>query len=402
MDKDPPDKSQDEFAQLVIARLRETGIAGEIAYDPEEFQIQVTGETQSTLFLNNAYQEYCSISPENRHKALRRFVRGWLDAHKPAPEEYADIQPDILPAVRSRSFFESARLRMVIGGADDTLLPYQTLGEDLGLGLVYDMPDSMKPISNRELDLWGVTFYEALEAARENLREVRPAIVGPQEGEGVYVFTTNDGYDSSRLILLDLIRQFQVKGDTIAMAPGREMLIVAGSEDGPGLEAMVALAKRAFQQPRTVSGVALRLDGDEWVRWLPDAGHPLLDEFQTLRMRSSAQDYAEQKELLDKLHEIRGEDVSVASFCVMQHKHTGQRANYCVWTPGTVSLLPRTERVIFGGEGQETSMAPWEKVVEVAGHLMTPTDMYPERWRVETFPSAEELAAMGNELKGRR
>ena len=36
---------------------------------------------------------------------------------------------------------------------------------DLGLGLVYDMPDSMKPISNKELELWGVTFYEALEAA---------------------------------------------------------------------------------------------------------------------------------------------------------------------------------------------------------------------------------------------
>ncbi len=394
------DKLKDEFAQLVIARLRETGVASEISYEPDEFQICVAGEIQSTLFLNNAYQEYCSISEENRHKALRRFVRGWLDAHKPAPEEYADIQPDILPAVRSRSFFESARLRMVIAGNEDASLPYQMLGEDLGLGLVYDMPDSMKPISNRELDLWGVTFYEALEAARDNLRQVRPMIVGPQEGEGTYVFASNDGYDSSRMILLDLIRQFQVKGDYIAMAPGREMLIVAGSDDAPGLEAMVALAKKAFQQPRTVSGVALRLDGDEWMRWLPEAGHPLFDEFQALRMRSLGQDYAEQKELLDKLHEIRGEDVFVSSFSVMQHKLSAQRVNYCVWTAGEISLLPRTERVIFGGAGQETVMAAWDKVVEVVGHLMTPTDMYPERWRVETFPSAEELAAMGNELKG--
>ena len=162
------------------------------------------------------------------------FSRRWLDAHKPVPEEYADIQPDILPAVRSRSFFESARLRMVIGGDEDTFLQYQTLGDDLGLGLVYDMPDSMKPISNQDIELWGVTFYEALESARENLRQLRPRIIGPKKGKGVYVFTTNDGYDSSRLILLDLIRQFQVKGDYIAMAPGREMLIVAGSEDKPG------------------------------------------------------------------------------------------------------------------------------------------------------------------------
>ena len=117
-------------------------------------------------------------------------------------------------------------------------------------------------------------------------------------------------------------------------------------------------------------------------------------------MQSAGQDYAEQKELLDKLHEMSGKDIFVPSFSVMQHKQTGQRINYCLWTAGAISLLPRTERVVFGGEDREPVMAPWEKVVEVVGHLMTPMGMYPERFRVETFPSAEELAAMGNELKG--
>jgi uncharacterized protein YtpQ (UPF0354 family) len=396
---DLPAISKDEFAQLVMARLRETGMAGEISYDAEEFQIVVEGETKSILFLGNAYQEYCSLSRADRPKSLRRFVRGWLDAHKSAPEEYADIRPDILPAVRSRSFFESARLRMLIGGDDDTFLQYQTLGDDLGLGLVYDMPDSMKPISNKEIELWGVTFYDALEAARENIRQLRPRIVGPKEGEGVYVFTTNDGYDSSRLIILDLIRQFQVKGDYIAMAPGREMLIVAGSEDAAGLEAMVALAKKAFEQPRTVSGAALRLAGDEWAPWMPDAAHPLYGEFRALRMRSHGQDYAEQKELLDQLHEKTGEDVFVASYSALQHKDSGRRMSFCVWTEGTVSLLPQAEWVLLGGEDRAPVMALWEKVVEIAGDLMTPLDMYPERFRVEGFPTVAQLAAMGNELE---
>ena len=199
------------------------------------------------------------------------------------------------------------------------------------LGSVYDMPDSMKPISNRELDTWGVTFYEVLESARENLRHVQPQIIGPQEGPGTYVFTTNDGYDSSRLVLLDLVRQFEVDGDYIAMAPGREMLIVTGSEDAAGLEAMIALAKKAFDQPRTVSGAALRLDGDEWTRWLPEPDHPQFEEFHGVWLRSQGQDYAEQKGLLDKLHESRGEDLFVASFSVAQHKETGKRINFCVW-----------------------------------------------------------------------
>ena len=396
-----PDKSKDEFAQLVIARLRDTGMTGEISYDPEEFQIVVAGEIKSIMFLGNAYREYCSCSNKHRPNSLQRFVRGWLDAHKPVPEEYADIKPDILPAVRSRSFFESARLRMLIGGDDDTFLQYQTLGDDLGLGLVYDMPDAMRPISNKEIGLWGVTFHNALEAARDNLRQLPPRIMCPKEGKGIYVFTTKDGYDSSRLILLDLIRQFQVKGDYIAMAPGREVLIVSGSEDTPGLEAIVAVTKKAFEQPRTVSGVALRLAGDEWVSWMPEAGHPLYEDFRALRIKSFGQDYAEQKELLDELHKKTGEDVFVASYSVMEHKDTGHRISYCVWTKGTVSLLPQAERIVLGSEDQEPIMAPWEKVVEIVGDMMTPMDIYPERYRVEDFPTAEQLAAMGNELETR-
>jgi len=394
-----PTISKDEFAQLVMTRLRETGMTGEIAYDAEEFQISVAGKITATLFLGNAYREYCSLAHEDRPKSLRRYVRGWLDAHKPTPDEYADIRPDILPAVRSRNFFESARLRMVISDDEDTYLQYQTIGDDLGLGLVYDMPDSMKPISNKELEVWGVTFYEALEAARENIRQLRPKIIGPKEGEGVYVFTTNDGYDSSRLIILDLIRQFQVKGDYIAMAPGREMLIVAGSEDPRGLEAMIALANKAFEQPRAVSGVALRLAGDDWESWMPEATHPLFDGFRKIRMLSAGQDYSEQKELLDRLHEKTGEDVFVASYSVMEHKDTGHRMSYCVWTKDSISLLPQTERIVLGGEGQAPVMVRWEKVVAIAGNLMTPMGIYPERYRVEGFPTAEQLAAMGNDLK---
>ena len=163
---------------------------------------------------------------------------------------------------------------------------------------------------------------------------------------------------------------------------------------------MVELTKKAFEQPRMVSGVALRLVGDEWVSWMPEAAHPLFDEFRALRIQSSGHEYAEQKELLDELHEKTGEDVFVASYSVMQHKETGHPISYCVWTKGSISLLPQTERIVLGGEGQAPVMAPWDKVVEIVGDLMTPMDMYPERCRVEGFPSAAQLAAMGNELDG--
>ena len=364
---------------------------------PSSFRFLSQGR-KNRPFLNNGYHEYCFVAEEDRPHVLRRYVRGWLDAYKLLPEEFADLQPDLLPAVRSRSFYEFVRLRAAPNENESADLPYQILGEDLAVGFVYDMPDAMRSISNREFNAWGVTYYEALEAARENLGHLRPRIIGPKEGEGVYVFASNDGYDASRLILLELIRQFQVKGEYIAMVPGREMLIVAGSEDTAGLEAMVTLAKKALQEPRSISGMAVRLDGDDWVPWMPDPSHPHYDEFRTLRIQSYGQDYAEQKELLDALHEKTGEDIFVASFSVVEHKDTRQRISYCVWTKGSHSLLPKTERVVLGGPDQEPVMVGWDRVVEIVGDLMKPQGMYPERYRVEAFPTVKQLAEMGNEL----
>ena len=133
---------------------------------------------------------------------------------------------------------------------------------------------------------------------------------------------------------------------------------------------------------------------------MPKASHSLYDQFRMLRIQSSGQDYAEQKELLDRLHETRGDDVSVASYSVVQHKDTGHRIGYCEWTKGTISLLPQAEWIVLGGGDRKRVMVSWDKVAEIVGDLMTPMGMYPERYRVEGFPTADQLAAMGNEVKG--
>jgi hypothetical protein len=101
---------------------------------------------------------------------------------------------------------------------------------------------------------------------------------------------------------------------------------------------------------------------------------------------------------LERLHQKTGEDIFVASFSAMEDKESGQIATFCAWTKNVLSFLPRTNRVAFMADGQQPVMAPWERVVEVAGDLMKPVGMYPERFRVEEFPTAEQLAAMGNLL----
>jgi hypothetical protein len=43
-------------------------------------------------------------------------------------------------------------------------------------------------------------------------------------------------------------------------------------------------------------------------------------------------------------------------------------------------------------------MVEWRRVMDTAGDLLEPLDMYPFRYRVREFPSEEQLAAMGNML----
>jgi uncharacterized protein YtpQ (UPF0354 family) len=392
----PP--SKDKFAQLMMDAIQKAGETGEITYEQEEFRLRGEDENGSIIFLGNVYEEYCAAQAEQREKILKLCVRNWFGHLREMPEEFEDVKPDLLPVVRARSYFELTRLQMEVEGHEAAISPHEVLGEHFAVGLVYDLPDSMRSIPQQVLDGWGVSFYEALEAARQNLTELKHGFIGPESGQGVYLSASKDSYDASRLILTDLIRQFRVKGDPIAMIPNRDTLIVVGSEDEAGLTAMLSLAKEALKKPRPISGIALRLEGDEWTPWLPDPSHPQYAEFRQLQLQSRGQDYAEQKALLDKLHEKNGVDVFVASYSALQDKK-GRVLSYAVWPEGPVALLPQTDLVAFMREGHDPVMADLDRVLTEVGHLMEPQEMYPPRYLVKEFPTEEELALIGRELK---
>ena len=392
----PPTK--DEFAKLMTDRIRAAGEKGKMDYEPEEFSVRGEGKRFAAMFLANAYREYCAAPADAHEQVVKHWVRNWFGASKDMPEDFEDVKPDLLPVVRSRAHFELNSLGGEVENGTPLSLPYQVLGEHFGIGIVYDLPEAMRSIPQGSLDAWGVTFYEVLEAAMENLLSLEAKFIGPESGKGVFLSATGDNYDSARLLLKDAIHQFQVKGDHIAMIPNRENLIVVGSEDVEGLAGMAKLADKAMKEPRPISGIALRLDGDEWVPWLPPSSHPSYKQFQQLRLQSLGQDYAQQKDLLDKLHEKKGEDVFVAAFSAIKSPD-GKLFSYATWTETTNSMLPKTDVLVLGRIGKVPAMVEWEKVVDLAGDMMEPLDIYPPRYRVRAFPSETQLKAMGNMLK---
>ncbi len=391
--------NEDRFAKMLMEGIQHAGETGTIHFDPEEYALTKTNV--GLLNLGNAYREYCSAPRDSRQKVFHKWVRAWFVIGKPVPEDYEDIRPDLLPIVRGRAYFDLTELEFLASGKSLVPCPYQPLGEHLAVSLVYDMHEAMRSIQQDDLDGWGVTFYEAMEVAMENLRQLPLQFIVPKRGSGFYLSANEDNYDSSRLLLTDLIRTFNLDGDPIAMAPTRDALIIAGSDDLNALKDLLILATGAVQQqPYWVSTVALRLQENDWEPWLPDISHPLYDDFKLMQMELLSKEYQTQKGLLDRLHEARSEDLFVATFKFLQNEETGNVTSCSVWGAGTTTLLPQTDLIAFmSRSGEKPRMFPWERVVEVAGDLMTPLDMYPPRFKTGDFPTEEQFAAMDKEVE---
>ena len=165
----PP--SRDKFARLMTNAIRQAGETAAIVYDAGEFRLVVEGEGKRFFNLGNIYHEYCSLPQAKRREGLRHYVRSWFSDHKEIPGAFEDLGPDLLPAVRDRSYFETTKLRAELDGLAPVEWPSQVIAEHLAVSLVYDLPEALVQVQQRHLSEWGCSFEDALAAACENLRE---------------------------------------------------------------------------------------------------------------------------------------------------------------------------------------------------------------------------------------
>lgn len=399
--------SKDKFAELVTEAILQAGENNPIKYDANKFRIVSSGNESRTFNLGNVYDEYCAAPRPKREIVLGNIVKSWFADRKELPTDFEDVHPDLLPAVRNRSYYELAQLELKVEGASEFNWHYRVLGEHLGISLVYDLPEAIVQLQDHHFKTWGVTFDDAMKAAEKNLWDMsQDEFESP--ASGVWRSPWQDNHDASRIVLTDLIRGLSVRGDPIAMLPNRDILLITGSKDKDGLALILEMVEEAMQNPRPLTSLAFRLEGDSWVPFLPSPTSPHFHRMKLLSVQSIGNDYAEQEKVLEALLEKRGEDVFIASFSARQKPDDGEVTSFCVWSEGVDTLLPHTDQVLFfqsqgEDDGEIVASASWDTVKRVVGSVMEPVEGYPERWRVRSFPSATELEAMSdsNDLEDR-
>lgn len=183
----------------------------------------------------------------------------------------------------------------------------------------------------------------------------------------------------------------------MAFAPNRDHLIVTGSRDFVGQGVAAACANGILDEPRPIDATPIILDGLEWKPYEFDDSHPIAPLFRRLRLRSQVESYGSQKSILEAKFEREGTDIFVATFMAFENKEKRILRSVATWTETVDSLLPKADTVLLNRatgpeEVNPLGEARWERLVEIVGHRMERQEgMYPERYRVTTFPTTEEI-----------
>ena len=247
----------------------------------------------------------------------------------------------------------------------------------------------------RACNLWvnrcRVGLDKATEAALDNLRVMsRDGL--EEAAPGFWVSPWHDDYDVARILLPELIKWCKVKGSQVAMLPHKNFLLATGSEDVYGLDRMASLAEEFYAGPRFLSGIPLIL-GDGWSPFELPEEHSLFRRYQSLRHLTMAVDYSWQAELLSDCYRQQGEDLLVASALTIPGC---EWPTITCWGEGVDTLLPKTAIIGFVDEKRDIvhAAAEWDRVREVVGDLMEPVGVYPERYRVRSFPNPDQIEAI--------
>jgi hypothetical protein len=258
--------------------------------------------------------------------------------------------------------------------------------------VAFDLPESLVYLNDEHFSNWGVSFDESLDVALDNLRTIgRDGLV--EATPGFWVSPWHDGFDASRILLPDVIERCNVNGHHVAFCANRDTLIVTGSEDTRNLAWMASRVEGALAGPAFLSGIPTLVTSDRSTPFALPQEHPFSHRFQSLAHLTMVGDYERQGKLLGTSYADKGDEVFVARVLVTRNPDW---ATTSTWTAGVDTLLPKTQVIGFTTLSKDLTSGTvlageWDRVREVVGDLMEPLGFYPERYRVRSFPTSEQL-----------
>lgn len=390
--RDPESHTPQTFGQLFMEEMHRLA-GGRFRFDTESFSIHHLDKGSITN-LSNFYEEYTRLNTADREGYIQGLARTITTRSTELPADFSVACQNLRPKLWLRFSIEVMQYELGNAGQDPVMPPYVPVGEHLCLVVVYDTETSMQSIPLEQLNDWGISFYEAMEIALQNLQSTTSGYASL--GENIIHFIDGDSYDSSRIMLLELIKSKSFNGSPVALIPDRNTVFIADGDDPKSLEIIYVLTANAMDQAdRPLMALPLMLVDDEWVDWVPPADHPIRSSFDRFRLEFFSSIYGGQQQLLNANYELQGINVFVAAYGVLKSESDGAEQSYCSWAEDVESLLPKTDLIAFIDQSSEIRLYDWDQVEATCGNLLAlEPGLYPPRYRVSQFPSEEQFAAL--------
>jgi uncharacterized protein YtpQ (UPF0354 family) len=382
--------SPERFAKIASDGLRAAGFTAPIMIDQAEFRLLLGDDGAQIFNLNNFYRDYCRVEKSERKNVMQSYVQSMTGQE--LPKAFADAKDKLLPILRSRSMIEYVALA-VDGESDRSKLPAALpFSADTATMIAYDTEHSMMTLTGATLRDWGVSFETALAAATDNLRDATVSSFD-QLAPGLFLGSWNDAYDTSRLLFPDVVYQLGIAGEPVMMIPTRNRILVAPLNDCEAQLTMIGLARQfADEEGRQLSALMYHYQNGLPVAYQP-ANPEVAARLGEFRRKTLAEDYAGQKDMLEKSHEKTGVDLFVASYQVIASRESGREASFTVWTEDVDTLLPEADLVALvstaelgGGRAGPPRFIAWQDLQAATGAFELLPERYPARYKPANFP----------------
>ncbi len=196
---------------------------------PDRFACLLRVDGQETpVALHDAYR-HAEAFPDNVPRMVVRLLTDIREVglHRVDDIDFALAAPLLMPQVRSRAWLEEQ------GTFGDSALVYRPLNDELVTVYVVDDDHCMVFVCREHLRRWRRSDADVHNLALANLVQRGRPDLGAAPAEVPVVLQSGDGFDATRVLLLD-----QVEGLLVAI-PDRDTLWV-GSERGQNLEQLMA------------------------------------------------------------------------------------------------------------------------------------------------------------------
>ncbi len=383
----------DDFAKLVIAEARKARIAESLEYDAKRFVLK-RGDQRT--FLANLFNDYCQADDAHKKRILGNTLALLRQKKEDIPLE--DAESKVVAAVREQALFSFTTLWWQLeGGTSEPKIAFEPISTWFARCLVLDFPEYVSMVSSESLRTWDSSFYQLYEIGLARLRDCTTPKFEKQPG--FYVGGWHDDYDNSRILIPEVFSPLHLDGDPVVCLPNRNSLLVTGSEDHAGIQAMLKHAEEIVRtKPRPMNPAPLTLKDGEIADFSVPENSRIFNDVERAKKVSELFYYQQQTETLVKLYEQKGKDLLVANYALNQLE-TGGYESICVWSKTVPTLLPKTDFVAFFDPTRPESQrklgrAKWDDVMRIAGDLILDTEMFPGRFYVSKFPTDEQLAAV--------